>query len=194
MELTTYRVTARRTGDWWALEVPELPGVFTQSKRLDTATESAREAIGLMLDTDPDSIQVVVEPQLPERVQLALDRIAAARAARKAAEEAERGAMQAAARTLTDTLSQRDAGKIIGVSFQRISQLLKEPTVCPLDVRPPAGDAWLRSLRHVNAASSVALAAAWSLGSGNSVRALIDKSESSFEIDYATDLNRQSIA
>ena len=33
MAVTRYNVKARRSGDWWALEVPDLPGVFSQAKR-----------------------------------------------------------------------------------------------------------------------------------------------------------------
>jgi predicted RNase H-like HicB family nuclease len=62
VEVSAHTVTARRTGDWWALEVPDLPGVFTQSKRLDTAPDAAREAIGLMLGADPSTIDVAIEP------------------------------------------------------------------------------------------------------------------------------------
>ncbi|MBQ0984246.1 hypothetical protein KBZ10_06870 [Streptomyces sp. F63] len=40
------------------------------------------------------------------------------------AAEAERRAMRRAAEILTRDLSQRDAGRVMGVSFQRVSQLL----------------------------------------------------------------------
>ncbi|MFD5065442.1 type II toxin-antitoxin system HicB family antitoxin [Streptomyces sp. NPDC058394] len=123
--MTVYRVTARRSGDWWALEVPDLPGVFSQAKRLESTEEAAREAIAVMLDCETDDIHVTIEPVLPDRVAKA---VADAEAARKSADEAAakaQAAMQAAATELTESLSQRDAGRVLGVSFQRISQLLK---------------------------------------------------------------------
>lgn len=122
--MTAYRVTARRSGDWWALAVPDLPGVFTQAKRLDKAESVAREAIALMLDTDPAEVDVCVEPELADDARQALSE---ARQARKAAQEAvevERSAMERAAAVLTRDLSQRDAGRLLHVSFQRVSQLL----------------------------------------------------------------------
>ena len=48
----TYRVEAVRSGDWWAITMPELAGVFSQAKRLDQVESRAREAIAMMLDID----------------------------------------------------------------------------------------------------------------------------------------------
>jgi predicted RNase H-like HicB family nuclease len=121
-----YRVTARRSGDWWALEVPDLPGVFTQAKRLDTAERTAREAISAMLDTDPRNVHVNIEVSLPDLADRAVrDANTARRIAEEAAASAQ-AAMQKAAAELTRSmrLSQRDAGRVLGVSFQRVSQLL----------------------------------------------------------------------
>jgi predicted RNase H-like HicB family nuclease len=123
--MKTYRVTARRSGDWWALEVPDLPGVHSQTKRLDRAASEAREAISLMLDVEADSLDVEVETQLPPEAREALQAVARAHKAAEAAALQEREAMVRAASVLTQRLSQRDAGAVLGVSFQRISQLLK---------------------------------------------------------------------
>ncbi|WP_329149305.1 type II toxin-antitoxin system HicB family antitoxin [Streptomyces sp. NBC_01456] len=123
--MTSYRVTARRAGEWWALEVPDLPGVFSQAKRLDKADEAAREAIAVMLDVETEDVEVTIEPVLPRD---AVRAIKAAEKAEKAAEDARKAAqkaMQDAAATLTESLSQRDAGRVLGVSFQRVSQLLR---------------------------------------------------------------------
>lgn len=124
--MSAYRVVARRAGDWWALEVPDLPGVFSQAKRLEKADEAAREAIAIMLDVEPDTITVTIEPELRADERHALKEVEQARQARKDAEDQERLAMQRAASTLTRHLSQRDAGRVLGLSFQRVSQLLQE--------------------------------------------------------------------
>ncbi|MGW7249818.1 type II toxin-antitoxin system HicB family antitoxin [Streptomyces decoyicus] len=129
--MTAYRVTARRAGDWWALEVPDLPGVFSQAKRLDKADEAAREAIAVMLDVEIEDVEVEIEPVLPKE---AVQALRAAEKAEKDAEDARKAAqkaMQEAAATLTESLSQRDAGRVLGVSFQRVSQLLKARPVAP---------------------------------------------------------------
>jgi predicted RNase H-like HicB family nuclease len=123
--MSTYRVTARRSGGWWALEVPDLPGVHSQTKRLDRAASEAREAISLMLDVEAASIEVEVETQLPPEAREVLQAVARAHKAAEAAALQEREAMVRAATVLTQNLSQRDAGEVMGVSFQRISQLLK---------------------------------------------------------------------
>ena len=125
MAVSTYRVNARRTGEWWALEVPDLPGVFSQTKRLDQADEAAREAIAVMLDVEPEDVAVKVEPVLPAYAREALAAVAVAQEEARKAIEREREAMQRAAAVLTEQLSQRDAGRFLGVSFQRIHQLLK---------------------------------------------------------------------
>ena len=51
-----YRVRAVRSGGWWAITVPELPGVFSQARRFDQVEAMAREAIALMLDIDTNEI------------------------------------------------------------------------------------------------------------------------------------------
>lgn len=121
----TYRVTARRAGDWWALEVPELPGVFSQTKRLDKADEQISEAIAVMLDVEPSEFSVRIEPVLPAAAQKALQQAIKARKDAEKASEAEREALRHAAAVLAKDLSQRDTGRVMGLSFQRVSQLLK---------------------------------------------------------------------
>lgn len=123
---TTYKAHAARAGRWWAVEVPDVPGVFTQTRRLDQVAPAAREAIALMLDIDPDLVDVVVEPELPAEL---VEAITAARAAQA---DAERARSEAADRAravvirLQDEmgLTVRDVGQVIGVSYQRVQQLV----------------------------------------------------------------------
>lgn len=125
--MATYTVTARRTGDWWALEVPDVPGAYTQCKRLDQAADMAREAIVLILDNDEADIDVEIQPQLPPK----MDKLVLSfRRAREAQEEAVRQAQQEQSEALHDLvvechLSYRDVGRIVGLSHQRVSQVLK---------------------------------------------------------------------
>ncbi|MGP3947185.1 type II toxin-antitoxin system HicB family antitoxin [Streptomyces sp. 7N604] len=127
--MSAYRVIARRAGDWWALEVPDLPGVFSQAKRLEKADDAAREAIAVMLDVEPDKIEVQVEPVLSPAAREVLQEVEQAQQATRKAADEERRVMQRAAAVLTRDLSQRDAGKIMGLSFQRVSQLLNSRSV-----------------------------------------------------------------
>lgn len=66
MKAATYTVRATRSGDWWAIDVEEIPGIFTQSKRLDGVEEMARDAIAITLDVEPDSFEIDVQPVLPQ--------------------------------------------------------------------------------------------------------------------------------
>ena len=120
------RVEVVRSGGWWAITVPALDGVFSQAKRLDQVEDRAREAISLMLDVDEDDVgdlDVVVTP--PARVA---DLLGALEASVTAADEATRTAV-AARREIAELLRAeglplRDVGVLIGVSHQRVSQLL----------------------------------------------------------------------
>jgi predicted RNase H-like HicB family nuclease len=123
-----YRVTALRTGRWWAIEVPELPGVHSQAHRLDQVESMAREAIGLLLGVPEGSFDVTVEPDLSTLGGLK-DPIEEALHAREIAEQAQSRASAAVRHAVREIRSSgytsRDAGMLLGVSNQRISQLEK---------------------------------------------------------------------
>jgi predicted RNase H-like HicB family nuclease len=42
----------RKSGDWWAAYVEEVPGVNTQGETLDEARENLREALTIVLDAN----------------------------------------------------------------------------------------------------------------------------------------------
>lgn len=125
MSRSRYTAVCRRVGDWWAVDVAELRGVHTQAKRLDQVEGMAREAIALLRDVSPDSFSVVVDPRLDrvaEKTVLAATEAMAR--ARQAAEEAARLQRSAAEALVADyRLTVRDAGQLLKVSPQRISQL-----------------------------------------------------------------------
>lgn len=124
--MMTYVARCLRSGDWWAIEVPEVPGVHTQAKRLEQVEAMAREAIALMLGIPEDSFNVEVQWELPHG---AADTISSMFRARSEATNAQReatAAAQLAAWTLVEDLHLplRDAAKVLGVSYQRVGQLL----------------------------------------------------------------------
>jgi len=120
----TYKVTATREGGWWTLEVPEIPGVFSQARRLDQTEYMARDAIALMLELPEDSFDVVVEAQLPPGVAQILTDTITARLEAEAAQELARSASDAAARALREQgLPVRDIGRLLGVSYQRAAKI-----------------------------------------------------------------------
>ena len=124
---TTYQAIARRSGTWWAVEVPDVPGAHTQGRSLREAEQMAREAVSLLLDVEEDQVLIDLRPELPEATIGILADFEARRAAREEAEDAERTAQEAAARALKEAgLSVRDAGAVLGISHQRIAQLAPE--------------------------------------------------------------------
>ena len=127
--VTTYTVSAKRSGTWWALSVPDVPGALSQAKRLDQAPAMIREAIALMLGVAEDSFDVTLDVQLPG------DELAELREVKARQQEAERAQLDAAAKTRalvarlrSDGLTTRDIGTILGVSQQRAHQLLESKT------------------------------------------------------------------
>ena len=127
-QVKTYTVLAEHDeAGWWAVRIPELPGVLTQARRLDQVEEFAREAIDLAISVGHAakgkySVQVYAHvPGLDD--DLAGVRAVRADAERVQAEAAER--TRVIARRLADRgLTVRDIGEALGVSYQRAAQLV----------------------------------------------------------------------
>jgi predicted RNase H-like HicB family nuclease len=122
-----YEAQCVRSDGWWAVTVDGLKGVHTQARRLDQVEDMVREAIALARDVEPDAFEVDVRPILDDSTRLAVDEALAQKAAADAAQVAAQRAWRDAARTLVeDGLTVRDAGKVLGVSHQRINQLVND--------------------------------------------------------------------
>jgi predicted RNase H-like HicB family nuclease len=125
----TYTAVAARSGRWWGIEVQELRGVHSQARRLDQVESMAREAIALMLSVSKDSFDVAVEPDLNslggvrEAVETALRERERASVAQEAASTAMRHAVS---EIRASGYTSRDAGMLLGVSNQRISQIERQ--------------------------------------------------------------------
>jgi predicted RNase H-like HicB family nuclease len=119
-----YVAEARRSGRWWAIEVPEVRGAFSQARRLADVEPMARDAIAGVLDVPIGNVRVEVRPVLDERLA---NVVQAAREARVAALETQLDA----ARLSSDALRAleraeiplRDAGELLGMSHQRAAQI-----------------------------------------------------------------------
>ena len=129
--MTKYVATAERsdrTGGWWAIEVPDLPGVFSQARRLDQVSAMARDAIAAFLDVSQDSVEIEVEPRLAKDLETLVTR---AKRVREGAELMQRESVdltRTAVISLADAgLTVRDIGRVVGLSHQRIAQILVEP-------------------------------------------------------------------
>lgn len=120
------RVWARatRSGSWWAVEVPDVEGAFTQTKRLDQVPAMVADAVSLLTGTPADEIQVDVQPQLDEQLEADLHdlRVLWNEVAAKQ-HKASLRTREVVATLRGQGLSVRDVGQIIGLSPQRVSQL-----------------------------------------------------------------------
>ena len=122
-----YTARCQRVGDWWAISVPELRGVHTQVRRLEKAEAMARDAISLFLDVRADSFDIQIEPVLPRDLQKKVGR---ARKVRGEAEALQRESLTVSSEVASELVQTahftvRDAGRVLGLSHQRIAQLLK---------------------------------------------------------------------
>ena len=121
----TYEVKLERdeSGAWIAT-VPSVPPCHTYGRSLEQAMSRIREALSLWVD-DADDATFVPDVRIPPLHR----RIAAqGRRARERADDAldrARAAMETAARELTAAgYSRRDAATLLGISHQRVQQLL----------------------------------------------------------------------
>lgn len=124
--MNVYRVTAKRWPLGWELHIAGL-GV-TQSRTLATAEKSVREYVALSEDLDDETgFDVEIKPELDSN--LATEAEAAREATRRAA-EAQREAAEKARKVARDLkaagLSGADVATVLGVSPQRVSQLIND--------------------------------------------------------------------
>jgi hypothetical protein len=125
-ELKTYQVDVDRDGHFWHIRVPEVER-STQARTVREIEPMARNLIAIMEDTDPGSFELDVHLTLPEDVRLELDKAASLReTAASAQSEAARLSRHAARRLHELGLPMRDIGKVLGISGQRVQQLVHE--------------------------------------------------------------------
>jgi predicted RNase H-like HicB family nuclease len=121
-----YTVRVRRSGSWWAIDVPELPGVYSQARRLDRVESMARDAIALFLDADPTTLEICVETILPSDLRCEVDAVGRLRADADRLQAESSGALRHLTHELMGSgFSVRDAAVILGISHQRVSQLVR---------------------------------------------------------------------
>lgn len=121
MKLTA---TAQRSGTWWAVEVTEIPGLFTQARRLDQVADLVQEAATLFGLAGP--FEVAVVPELAGELS---SEINAARTLSSEARDVQRRAAassrQVVERLRREGLSVRDVATVLSISPQRVSQLMQ---------------------------------------------------------------------
>ena len=109
--------------DAWLVHIEGVEGCQTYGRSLRQAEARIREALALWLDRDADVISITNE--FPKRLQsLARTVIRARNDAEHAGTKAQQTTVDVV-RQLTDLgLSRRDAADLLGISHQRVQQLL----------------------------------------------------------------------
>ena len=123
-QVTTYRVIATQEERFWLLSVPELD-VVTQARTLDRAEATVRDLIAVWLDVPPGSFAVEVEPRLDDEWTKLLRETRDARTTADKASAHASELLRTSVTTLHDAgLSAREVGSLMGISYQRVQQLL----------------------------------------------------------------------
>jgi predicted RNase H-like HicB family nuclease len=123
----SYRVVLERDESGvWIARVPGIRGCHTYGRTLQEARRRLREALGLWVE-DAEQAELTEEIRLPGMARDAIRRSRQARAEaedrRVEAQAATREAARALVRDLQ--LGVRDAGELLGLSHQRVQQLVR---------------------------------------------------------------------
>lgn len=115
----------RDEAGWWVATIKGMPAQ-SQGRTIEQARERVREALAVLLDIDPSRLTISDDIRLPPTERRALE--LAKKATRRAAgetERAERATREAARTLLAAGMSLRDAGTLLGVTRQRVHQILE---------------------------------------------------------------------
>jgi predicted RNase H-like HicB family nuclease len=109
----------------WLARISSIRGCHTYGRTLEQARTRLREALGLWIDRPEDAV-IEETIRLPADLKAAIQR---SRRTRKRAEREHENAQEqtrAAAEALVDEgVSLRDAGELLGLSHQRVQQLVQ---------------------------------------------------------------------
>lgn len=120
----TYTAKARREGPWWVAEVTD-QGIATQARRLDLLEAAVRDLLGAWLQVPLGSFEVVIDPEVPHAAAGPVKRAKKLRGeVDRLQGEAADATREAAEALVRSGLTVRDAGALLGLSYQRVGQLV----------------------------------------------------------------------
>lgn len=122
-----FNVVVERGSDGvWLARIPKVRGCHTYGRALGQTRERIREALSLWVD-DADSAELNFDVRLPAKIRTELERAHTARARSSDAANEAKEALRTVAADLTSSLalSRRDAAELLGLSHQRVQQLLE---------------------------------------------------------------------
>ena len=123
---TLTAVFERDEDGYWLVELVEEPRVHSYGRTLAKARQHILDATALWFEVAPDEVRLVEDIKLPARVKASLELARRERENAQVAQETAAGATREAARALVGEghLSIRDAAEVLGLSHQRVQQLL----------------------------------------------------------------------
>lgn len=121
----TYTVSVTRDGKWWMIAVPELDAL-TQARRIEDVPTAAKELIALEIGVALADVEIDQHIELGgEDLAPLISEIAAQRARLVEDEARVKASTEAFAKQLASAqVPVRDIGALLGVTFQRASQLV----------------------------------------------------------------------
>ena len=109
--------------DAWLVHIKGMPGCLTYGRTLRQAEARIQEALAVWLDRDPEGLDIASEWP-PELEKVATSVLRARRDAAASAQAAGAATAKAAKRLARMGLSRRDTAEVLGISHQRVQQLL----------------------------------------------------------------------
>lgn len=124
---------------WWVATAREVPGCHTQGRSIRQTLSRVREALSVCVGENVESESLESCVHLPVEARRVVGKYESACERLERDQRAARSATDKAVETLVDelSLSVRDAGDLLGLSHQRVSQLSKRVSRKPSpDVAP----------------------------------------------------------
>jgi predicted RNase H-like HicB family nuclease len=116
----------RDEAGYWNVSVDGVAGVHTFGRTIAKAEEYARDALALWFGVEPVSFDLEVKPRLHEHTRRSVER---ARRSREKLDHLQVEVMETTKEAIRELLedehiSPRDAARLLGISHQRVAQLV----------------------------------------------------------------------